>query len=275
VQGESVWQVSSYLAEAASPDGRVIVVAYDVTRITKLEAMLRRNEIAAAMGAMVAGVAHEVRNPLFTISAAIDAWEARYGDSEGMRRYAGPLREQVGRLNRLMSDLLEYGKPHPLAVQEASLAQPIRAAASDCAAVAAERGASIAVDLAADLPPAMIDTPRIEQVFQNIIDNALRHSPAGSMVRVEATLEDGGFTCRVLDEGPGLSAEDIAHAFVPFYTRRRGGTGLGLAIARNIVMGHGGKITLANRHDRDGAIVTIRLPLTYTEEAPEARSAAW
>lgn len=257
--GDAVWEVSSCPA-GSGDERRAIVVAYDLTLVTRLEASLRQSEVAAALGTMVAAVAHEVRNPLFTISAIIDACGARYGDHEGVARYEAPLREQVQRLNRLMTDLLEYGKPTPLNVCAAPLGAAIRAAVGDCSVIAAQASVAIEVSIEPDLPPATIDHSRIEQVLQNLIDNALRHSPSGGTVRVEARIEDGGFVCRVIDEGPGIADEDLDRAFLPFFTRRRGGTGLGLAIARKIVIAHGGEIALARGESGTGTIATIRLP---------------
>jgi len=261
--GEAVWHVSSSLVGSESSGRRAIVVAYDLSLVTKLEASLRNHEISAAMGSMVAAVAHEVRNPLFTISAIIDAWGARYrGDSEALARYGGPLREQVDRLTRLMTDLLDYGRPQTMNVLPAAIEDAIRGAARDCAVTAERVGARVLLDIEPGLPSAAIDPQRMEQVFQNVIDNGLRHSPAEATVRVEARLEENHFICRVTDEGPGLDAEDLERSFTPFFTRRPGGTGLGLSIARRIVSDHGGEISLANREDRPGAIVTILLPLT-------------
>lgn len=268
-EGKSVWEVSTYPAGTAGAR-RVIVVVHDLTTVTELEATVRRNEMAAAMGALVAAVAHEVRNPLFTISATLDAWGARYGGHDGMTRYGGTLRDQVARLNRLMVDLLEYGKPHPLQVTATSLRDAIRTAASHCELTAEQRGVAIDIEIG-DLPPACIDAPRMEQVFQNVIDNAVRHSPSGAVVRVSAVAHMAGITCRVIDEGSGLSAGDIENAFVPFYTRRAGGTGLGLAIARKIVVAHGGEISLAGRDDRSGTVVTIRLPIARAVDCDGAQ----
>lgn len=270
--GDRVWQVSSCISGPHFENRRAIVVAHDLTLVTRLETSLRHNEVAAAMGSMVAAVAHEVRNPLFAITATLDAWGARYGEGEGMARYAGTLRDQVERLNRLMADLLEYGNPNPLSVRACSLDRPIRAAVRDCAVTSQQLSVTVEVEIAAELPPAVVDPPRIEQVLQNVIDNAVRHSPPGGTVRVAATCEGEVFVCRVIDEGPGIRAEDMERLFDPFVTRRRGGTGLGLAIAQRIVRAHGGTIALANREDGKGAIATIRLPLG-TEEASE-RSAA-
>lgn len=257
---EAVWQVSS-CAAGSGDDRRAIVAAYDLTLVTRLEASVRQNEVAAAMGTMVAAVAHEVRNPLFTISAIVDAWCARFSDHDGVARYSAPLREQVLRLNRLMVDLLEYGRPHPLERHPASLEDAIRAAAKDCSAAAAQFSASIEVDVDPELPFAVIDLHRIEQVFQNVIDNAIRHTRPGGVVHVAATLGKGQLVIRITDEGPGVPVQDLERVFQPFYSRRGGGTGLGLAIARGIVTAHGGDISIRNRDAGEGAVVTIRLPL--------------
>lgn len=78
---------------------------------------------------------------------------------------------------------------------------------------------------------------------------------------IETAIEGAQVVCRVLDDGPGIGSEDPEMLFTPMYTRRRGGTGLGLPIARNIVTAHGGAISVANRSDAPGTVVTIRLPL--------------
>lgn len=269
-EGESVWQVSTSIV-GPPQDRRAIVIAYDLTLVTQLEASVRQNEVVAALGSLVAGVAHEVRNPLFTISATLDAWEARYGRTEGIERYAVTLREQVDRLNRLMRDLLEYGKPNRLVLAEASLPDVVHSATADCSALAAQQGVEILQELA-DVPLVAIDTGRMEQVFLNVIDNAIRHSARGSGVRVVLAVENEFIVCRVLDDGPGLGTQDPEALFAPMYTRRRGGTGLGLSIARKIVTSHGGTITVATRPEGTGAVATIRLPLGRTS-AQQLRSA--
>jgi two-component system sensor histidine kinase ResE len=113
----------------------------------------------------------------------------------------------------------------------------------------------------------------MEQVFQNVIDNAIRHSPRGGTVRVEVTAGDTGIICRILDEGGGLAPEDLANVFVPMYTRRHGGTGLGLPIARNIITAHRGEITLTNRDGAKGAVATIHLPYTHQRIERDATEA--
>ena len=256
----SVWQVSSCISRFDDSERLAIVVAYDLTLVTRLEESLRQTELAATLGNIVGGVAHEVRNPLFTISATLDACEARLGEIPHLNRYIGPLRDEVNRLNRLMADLLDYGKPHPLVIEPAPLTGPIAAAVFHCAALAAERGVRIVTAVADSLPPIPIDAARLEQVFQNLIANAVQHSPHGGLVQVGAATAGDAIVCTVADEGPGLRADEVERVFVPFHSRRSGGTGLGLSIARKIVVAHGGEITIANRTDGRGAVATVRLP---------------
>ena len=256
----SVWQVSSCISRFDDSERLAIVVAYDLTLVTRLEESLRQTELAATLGNIVGGVAHEVRNPLFTISATLDACEARLGEIPHLNRYIGPLRDEVNRLNRLMADLLDYGKPHPLVIEPAPLTGPIGAAVFHCAAVAAERGVRIATAVADSLPAIPIDAARLEQVFQNLIANAVQHSPHGGLVQVGAATAGDAIVCTVADEGPGLRADEVERVFVPFHSRRSGGTGLGLSIARKIVVAHGGEIAIANRTDGRGAVATVRLP---------------
>jgi signal transduction histidine kinase len=120
----------------------------------------------------------------------------------------------------------------------------------------------LVTEVAPDLPLVAMEASRLVQVFQNVVENAVQHSPRGGTVKVSAAPAAngaGGVSCLVSDSGPGFRPEDRARAFEPFFTRRRGGTGLGLSIVQRIAEEHGGTVTLANGPD-GGALVGIDLP---------------
>ncbi|HEX6739303.1 MAG TPA: ATP-binding protein [Vicinamibacteria bacterium] len=259
------WDLTADPVTGPAADGeRVVVAARDVTRMVELQESLRRSETFSAMGTLVAGVAHEVRNPLFGISANLDAFEARFGSRPEYAETIGLLRSELDRLVLLMNDLLDFGRPvyespAPEAV-EAVVAQAIRACASQA------RRAEVAVvnEVAAELGACVMDRRRIAQVLQNLLENAIQHSARGGAVAVSAEEEAGRdgrawIACRVRDSGPGFAPADLPHIFEPFFTRRPGGTGLGLSIVQRIVHLHGGTITAANVAPV-GAAVTFRLP---------------
>jgi signal transduction histidine kinase len=237
----------------------------------ELEASLRRAETMSAMGTLVAGVAHEVRNPLFGISSVLDAMEARFSSEHESGRYLAVLREQVDRLTRLMQELLEYGKPYAAERAPASIAdvveEVVRASASRSGGVRLER------DVEPGLPPLLMDRARLSRALGNLVDNALQHSAPGGCVAIAARAAsvDGrpGVEIRVSDQGPGIAAEDAQRVFEPFFTRRRGGTGLGLSIVRRTVEEHGGSVS-AGTAPGGGAVVAVRLPL----EGPAPAAAA-
>jgi len=216
----------------------------------------------SALGAVVAGVAHEVRNPLFAISATVDALEARFGPQPAYARYAETLRLEVSRLSRLMSDLLDYGKPSRLDLTDAPIGPVVSGAIAACTPLAEQTGVRLVADVADDLPLFPLDPARMLQVLQNLVDNAIQHSPRGGQVVVRAAAvlapSDVGIELSVADEGPGIRGEDMANIFEPFFTRRRGGTGLGLSIVQRIVEQHGGEVDATNR-DVGGALITVRL----------------
>jgi len=240
-------------------------IARDISQRKQAEEALRRSQTMAALGSLVAGVAHEVRNPLFGISSTLDAFEARFGRGEGQGEYVAVLREQLERLNALMNDLLEYGKPARLELEQGSMEEVIAEAVRTCAALAERAGVELLNRARGGLPPVRMERARMAQVFRNLIENAVQHSPRGGAVRVAVGVErarrDGGswVACTVEDSGPGIAPEDLPRLFEPFFTRRRGGTGLGLSIAHRIVEEHGGTLTAANR-PTGGARVTVALP---------------
>jgi PAS domain S-box-containing protein len=250
-----------------SPDGEVdflSTIARDISQRLRAEQELRRSHTMAALGSLVAGVAHEVRSPLFGISSTLDAFDVRFAGSQEYAPYVRVLREQLDRLSGLMNDLLEYAKPPRLELRQERLDGVVAAATTACEPLVRSAGVRIETRVPHDLPGLRMDARRLAQVFQNLLENALQHSPRGARILVEARLVPDGthgrIECRVEDDGPGFPPGDLPHLFEPFFTRRPGGTGLGLSIVQRILADHGGTIAASNRRER-GACFTLTLPV--------------
>ncbi|MFI5234410.1 MAG: PAS domain S-box protein [Gemmatimonadales bacterium] len=248
------------------PDGdRVIMTIRDITELMELRRALERNETMSTLGVLVAGVAHEVRNPLFAISATLDAFEVRYQGQAEYRDLVTLLRPEVERLSQLMHDLLEYGRPPELHLERCDLRPVLLAARDRTLAIAAQRGVRLEMRIAAGLPLTVVDPSRLLQVYQNVIDNAVQHAPRDTTVEVTLDLvrQNGApwLRCCVLDHGPGFNEAELSKVFDPFFTRRQGGTGLGLSIVQRLTELHHGTVTASN-HEQGGALMTLLIPVT-------------
>jgi PAS domain S-box-containing protein len=272
------WDLLVYVVPAGESDSkldRFIVALRDITPMVELQESLRRSETMSTMGALVAGVAHEVRNPLFCISATLDALEAKFDKMEGQEQYLNVLKREIKRLNDLMSELLEYGKPARLELIDESLQVVMDRAIQNCSMLAEQ--SKVQVVNTADLRGVILrmDQMRMTEVFQNIIDNAIRHSPPGATVQIRAQEWDTDgqpwISCFVEDHGPGIRNVDLPKIFQPFFTKRRGGTGLGLPIVQRIVEAHGGKVVAFN-HPKGGAVLRVSLP--YSTPVTQAANAS-
>jgi PAS domain S-box-containing protein len=240
---------------------RMVGAMLDVSDRKRVQETLRRNERMAAVGRLVAGVAHEVRTPLFSISATLDAYEEQLDDPKERGDFLRLLRSQIHRLSGLMHDLLNYGRPPALRIARGEIVGAIRRAEGSCARRAQEAGVNIELSASSAGLELEHDPDRLEQVFENLLSNAIHHAPKGSVVRVTAASSPGpeaGILCTVEDEGPGLREEDLSRLFEPFFSRRKGGIGLGLAIVQRIVEEHGGTVCAANRPS-GGAVFTVFL----------------
>ncbi len=244
-------------------DERVLVVARDITPMVELQDSLRRSETMSALGLLLAGVAHEVRNPLFSISANLDAFEAEFGARSEFAELAALMRAEVERLAALMRGLLEYGRPAESPRQPGAIEAVVEEAVERCAGLASRSGVRVVNGVAPGSPPLLMDQERVVQACVNLLQNAIQHSAPEGVVHVGAAREhnaDGAWlVLEVSDAGPGFAAEDLPRVFEPFFSRRRGGTGLGLAIALRIVEEHGGTLSAANRPE-GGARMVVRLP---------------
>ncbi len=238
----------------------------DVTDRRKAEEERARLQVMGALGHLVGGLAHEVRNPLFAITATVDALMTNLDDSpqnRTVRQALQGLLEPTARLTELMSDLLEYGKPLGRNLAGASLGGAALEAVTECRPLALARGVELRTEVGErDLCVGMIRR-RFLMALTNLIQNAIQHTPAGGEVTVEISrVEESGRAwarCAVLDSGPGFREEDLPRLFEPFFTRRRGGTGLGLSIVQRVVEEQQARISAGNRHE-GGAAVTLDLP---------------
>ena len=258
------WAITLYqINEFGSAGERVILIAQDISKRAELEASLRQSEMMSLLGSLVAGVAHEVRNPLFGISSILDAFETRFSDRTEYLRYTNVLRDEVGRLTVLMEELLEYGKPFRGEFFLVSMDEMINRSIRACMPAAEVAHVNLVSDVQDSLPKIRIDRRRLSKVFVNLIENAIQHSSASSTVRIEARrVIEGNYDwvqCAVRDSGPGILEQDIPKIFEPFFSKRRGGTGLGLAIAHRIMQEHGGRL-IAGNNPSGGACMIARFP---------------
>jgi signal transduction histidine kinase len=261
---ERTWELSMrYFFDAVADEPRITIVARDVSRVVELQDTLRQTEMMSALGSLVAGVAHQIRNPLFSVTATLDAFEARFRDRDDFQRYVAVMRVELKRLGQLTQDLMEYGKPPQAQFRPSSIQEILAEAIHACSAMAGQLGVSIHEAIQGPLPLVQTDRSRLEQAFQNLIENALQHSSQGGTISVEARqLRAAGqawIECVIRDSGSGIREEDLPRIFDPFFSRRRGGTGLGLSIVRRIVEEHKGRISVYN-DPGGGAVAAIKLP---------------
>ena len=221
----------------------VVVVFHDITRLKQLE-NIRKD--------FVANVSHELRTPLAVIKGYVETLlDEEPPAADTGKKFLETIQRHTRRLEVLIDDLLSISA---LESQQARLdLAPVSVLAAAAAAVeeltprARAKNVTVTVELPADLPAARADAQRLHQVFVNLLDNAIKYTPAGGCVRVSAVAKAGNVEVCVTDNGPGIAAEHLPRIFERFYrvdkarSRELGGTGLGLAIVKHIIQAHGGK----------------------------------
>lgn len=245
----------------ASQAAQLLANAQHVEAERRLAQQLIASERLAAVGELVAGVAHEVRNPLFGITTTLSALARRLDDREAARPFLEVVNKEVAQLNHLMEQLLEHSRPVRLDTDFADLREVIGEAVAEFRDACTAKGIALDCECAADLPRLRLDRRKMHGVFVNLLDNALQHTPAGGRLSICATALERAVCIAVRDTGAGIAPENLGKVFEPFFTTRAAGTGLGLAIVRKSIHDHGGTINAASEPGR-GASFIIELPIT-------------
>ena len=219
---------------------------------------------------LLADLGHEMRTPVATLDAYLEALEDGVATLDTAT--AELLRAQTRRLARLSEDIgtvsrAEEGQVH-LDVRSVRPELLVSAAVDSISEAYATKGVRLVTDIAVGLPQLCLDPERIGQVLGNVLDNALRHTPAGGTVTISATASrrTGGVALTVADTGEGIPAEHLAHVFERFYRvdtardRAHGGSGIGLAIAKAIVEAHGGQLSALSAGTGQGSTFRILVP---------------
>ncbi len=202
---------------------------------------------------LIASVSHDLQTPLASIRAILEALaDGMVEDADTIQRYLNNAQRSVNSLSHLIDDLFEMAQLDagglPLDLEEASLTDLISDTLESFSEVGNREGIKLEGKAEPDVDPVRMDTMRVGRVLNNLISNALRHTPNGGTIEVEARRANGAVWVSVHDNGEGIDPGDLPHLFDRFYrgeksrSRATGGAGLGLAIARGIVQAHGGDI---------------------------------
>ncbi|MCB9651305.1 MAG: hypothetical protein H6730_32625 [Deltaproteobacteria bacterium] len=226
------------------------------------------NEHWRTIGLLAATVAHEVRNPLNAIQMSAQRlareFEVPAEDHEEYQALVGLLRSEGARVNEVVTEFLELGRPLNLERKRVEAARVLRDATLPLVARAAAEGKTVAVEDAC-AGEVDVDPRRVFQIIDNLVRNALDAVPQGGTVRVRGRCEPGGLVVEVEDDGAGMPPETLAQVMEPFFTTKARGTGLGLPLARRLARAHGGDLILSSTPGK-GTLAVLTLPPETSEE---------
>jgi two-component system sensor histidine kinase PilS (NtrC family) len=239
---------------SALGEGGEVVVVEDVTQLRHMEEVVEREERLAAVGRLAAGLAHEIRNPLASLSGSVQLLQ----DEDASPLHAIVLRE-VEHINGLVEDFLDIARP----LQLRRVPTDVVAIVEDVATAFGQDQrykdkCEVTLDLA-DVPLALLDGSRVRQIVWNLLLNAAQATPDYGRIKVSVALDEDALIIRISDEGVGISRDRLGRIFDPFYTTRSGGTGLGLANVERIVRAHGGAVSVSST-EGVGTIFSLSFP---------------
>ncbi|RJO65271.1 MAG: PAS domain S-box protein [Myxococcales bacterium] len=252
-----------------------IIIIEDITARRKLEERVHLSEKLAAIGKLAAGIAHEIRNPLASISGSIQVLQRELPRGEDNEKLAEIVLRETERLNRLIDDFLSYARPRPLALGPVNIREIIEDITQLLTKVTAGDQTRIRVEYAPNVPELIADASQVRQILWNIIKNSLEASPSEKRsvvwISVKAAHADGApkpssILFEIRDNGEGMDKLTLEQIYDPFFTTKPTGTGLGMAIVYQSVMVHQGTIEVDSEIGR-GTVFRIALPCRSPDDA--------
>ena len=252
-----LWEIET---TTVADRGLVIEVGRDVTEPRNLEAQLRHQEKMASLGVLTAGFAHDMGNPLASLSTELELLDGEE-DVGRIRESLGVLRAHVSRMSRTLREMVDFARRRRDEIADVSVSAAIADSARLVGYDARWKKVELVVDVPADLPPVRMVEDHLVLVFINLMVNAADAMPGGGELSVRAQRDGGFLDIRVRDTGTGMAADVLANAKTPLYsTKGKRGTGLGLPVSDSVIRSIGGSLDLTSRPGA-GTEVHIRLPL--------------
>ncbi|MGB8064075.1 MAG: ATP-binding protein [Candidatus Sulfotelmatobacter sp.] len=221
---------------------------------------MSRAEHMATLGEMATGLAHEIRNPLAGIAGVIEIIGRDLPDSSPARAVVKDVRQEIARINRIVTDLLQTARPHPPKVRKSDLNTTVEHAVMLGRQQALSKAVEITLHKDPSLPEVEHDSDQIHQVMLNLLLNALQAIDLNGKVAVAIELRGTNAVIEVADNGRGISPDHLPNIFRPFFTTKGDGTGLGLSLARRIIEDHQGRIDVTSAVGK-GTTFSVVLPL--------------
>jgi len=257
-EGKTLEIVAASLADAGNPIGKILLLR-DVTALRQLEKEAVKNRHLASIASLAAGVAHEIRNPLSSLKGFAVYFKERLAGDKEDEQMADIMIAEVERLNRVISQLIEFARPLQLKREKTSFPDLIQHTLGLIAADAKKMDIAVITEMAPDLPPAAVDPDKVKQVMLNIFLNSLAAMKDGGSLTIRLVPGANSIDVRVSDTGTGIEKEDLPHIYDPYFTSKPAGTGLGLAVVQKIMEAHGGTINVESTSGK-GTTVTLQFP---------------
>ena len=236
----------------------LISACEDLSAIRAMESRMRQADRLATVGRMAANIAHEIRNPLASLTGAIEVLTSPHTAEDSRERLSQIVARESERLNHIIKNFLEYARPAPLSIATFDVA----AAAEEVLLLLEHRASPGSLKVIREFPPSLlwpVDGQQFRQILWNLCLNAVEAMPEGGELRVAAAVRGGTLEITVTDTGEGIAAGDVSHVFEPFFSTKSEGTGLGLALVHRVVQEHGGEIDVRSSPGL-GTTFTLTLP---------------
>jgi PAS domain S-box-containing protein len=247
-----------------------VLTSHDITERKNLEHQLLHSERLATMGEMSAKVAHEIRNPLSSISLNTELLYDEISNFNGEKKREAEnliqsILNEVDSLTEMSDEYLRFARFPKLETRPAFINDVLIELTKFFNKEMSQRGISLKENYASNLPKILLDTNQIKQAFLNIMKNSFESMPEGGKLSISTRLKDGNIEVNITDTGAGINRSDIRRVFDPFYSLKAKGTGLGLALTMKTVEGHGGDIICKSTITK-GTTMTVSLPVVSCVE---------